>query len=194
MKSFIRGILPVIFISLFLSTMKAQDNRREWQVGYFAPYLSNIGGVAGCTFELKELGRNSEIERKGRNRLQLLTQVGYFLQTNVSQNIFLNPEFVYKWNKPDKRFFLTASVGTGYLVSFQRQQGTLSLATGETEYTYEAINYVIPSLNVGLGVEPKKLLGFYLKATYGRKVNNQNANAAFAGISTGLILRFNSKN
>jgi hypothetical protein len=67
------------------------------------------------------------------------------------------------------------------------------LGTGETDYRYDAFNYFLPNLNIGLGVDPKKRFGFYLKATYGRKLSTQHANAAFLGISTGLILKFNSK-
>jgi hypothetical protein len=189
MKSFRRTILLSIFTCLVTITLMGQITEKEWQVGYFAPYLSNLGGTVGYVFDLKELGEDSNEQRKNQQRLQLLTQLGYFTQTNVSQNILLNPELVYRWNKLDKRFFLTSSVGAGYLLSFQRQDGTLNLATGETDYRYEAQNYFLPTLNLGLGVTTKKHLGFYFKTTYGRKLSTQNANAGFVGISTGLILK-----
>jgi hypothetical protein len=171
----------------------AQKRINEWQLGYLAPYLTNTGVTAGWAFDLKEFGKNSIEQRKTVNRLQLLTQLGYFTQINVSKNIFLNPEMVYKWKKLDKRFFLTSSFGAGYLRSFQRQDGTLNLATGELDYRNEILNYFLPNLNVGFGLDAKKHLGFYLKSTYGRKVSMQNANAAFWAISTGLIVKINSK-
>lgn len=186
-------ILFSVFFGILSSFVLAQNNNKEWQVGYFAPYISNMGGTVGYAFDLRELEDNSTEQRKSKHRLQVLTQLGYFTQANVSQNFLLNPELVYRWNKLDKRFFLTSSVGTGYLLSFQRQDGSLNLGTGETDYRYDALNYFLPSSNIGLGVDPKKHLGFYFKATYGRKLSIQNANAAFVGISTGLIVTFNSK-
>ncbi len=175
------------------SAVVAQYGNKEWQVGYFAPYISNMGGIVGYACDLKELGESSKQQSTCKQRLQLLTQLGYFTQANVSHNLLLNPEMVYRWNKSDKRFFLTSSVGAGYLLSFQRQNGTLNLGTGEMEYSYDALNYFLPTVNTGLGVDPIKHLGFYFKATYGRKLGLQNENATFFGISTGLILNFNLK-
>lgn len=193
MKSLRTYILLFVFTCLVSSSVIAQRTNFEWQVGYFAPYLSNMGGIMGCAFDLKELGVDSTEQRVSKHRLQVLTQLGYFAQANVSQNISLNPEWVYRYNKLDKRFFLFASVGTGYLLSFQSQDGLLNLGTGEIDYRYEALNYFLPTLNMGLGVDPKKRLGFYFKATYGRKLSTQNANAGFFSLSSGLILKINSK-
>jgi|688.fasta_scaffold233186_1 hypothetical protein len=189
-----RYILLSVFIGVMSNFAVAQNNNKEWQVGYFAPYISNMGGTVGYAFDLKELEDNSKEKRKRKQRLQFLTQLGYFAQTNVSRNLLLNPELVYRWNKSDKRFFLTSSVGAGYLLAFQRQDGTLNLGTGEIDYRYAALNHFLPTLNLGLGVEPKKHLGFFFKATYGRKLSVQNANAAFVGLSTGLIIKFHPKN
>jgi hypothetical protein len=69
----------------------------------------------------------------------------------------------------------------------------LNLGTGEIEYRYEALNYFLPNFNIGLGLEPKKYVGFYFKATYGRKISVHNANAAFVGVSAGVILKFTLK-
>ncbi|MDP5170343.1 MAG: hypothetical protein NWR72_08850 [Bacteroidia bacterium] len=185
----------ILSIFTFLATNSALSQERdiEWQVAYFAPYLSNIGGSLGRTFTLKELGENAKERRKSQQRLQLLTQCSYFTQSNVSQNLVLNPELVYRLNKSDKRFFFTSSVGAGYLLAFQRQDGSLNLGTGEIDYRYDAINYFLPSLNIGLGIDPKKYLGLFIKATYGGKLSVQNTNAAFFAISTGLMLRLHSK-
>lgn len=174
-------------------TAVAQKKTSEWQVGYYAPYLSNMGGTVGFAFDLKESGQNSTERKKSIHRFQLLTQLGYFSQLKTSNNIILNQEMVYRWNKKDKRFFLTSSIGAGYLLSIQRQDGTLNLGTGEISYRNDAFNYFLPNVNLGLGTNHKKHFGFYLKATYGRKLSSQSPGTAFMGISTGLILKFNSK-
>ncbi len=183
-------ILLPIFAWLMSAGLVAQTGKGEWQAGYFAPYLSHVGGMLGLALDLKEMGTPSG--QGSTKRLQLLSQLGYFTQVNVSKNILLQPDLVYKWNKQDSRFFLSAGVGAGYLLEFQRQEGTLDLASGEIDYRYKALHYFLPSLNAGLGLEPKKHFGFYLKATYGRKMAAQNAHAAFAALSAGLIFKFNS--
>lgn len=175
-------------------TVMAQKRTQEWQIGYFAPYITNIGGTIGHTLDIKKLGTSSIKQKKSVHRLQLLSQVSYFAQLKVSNNISLNPEIVYRWNKTDKHFFLSSSIGAGYLVSFQRQEGTVNLATGEIVYRNEAINYFLPNLNVGIGLDPKYHFGYYLKGTYGRKISPETADAAFFSISTGMIIKFYSKN
>ena len=176
-----------------INSLNAQLKNLELQAGYFAPYLSNIGGSLGCSFDLKEIGRKSNNQLKSNQVFQLLPQVSYFTQTNVSQNFLLNPELVYKWNKLDRRFFLTSSLGLGYLLSLQKQDGILNLGTGSIEYRYNALNYFLPTLNLGLGIDPKRHIGFFFKTSYGRKLSAQNVNSAFFGISTGLIIKFHAK-
>lgn len=190
MKYFKAQLILVIFSCHSTKSLLAQERNIEWQVGYFVPYFSNNGGTLGCAIDLKIFGENSNESGKSKKSLQLLQQLGYFAQTNVSHNVLLNPELVYRWNKLDKRFFLSSSVGAGYLLAFQRQDGTLNLATGETDYRYDNLNYFLPTINLGLGVDPKKHLGFFFKASYGRKLSTQNENAAFVGLSTGLIFKF----
>jgi hypothetical protein len=187
-------IFLAVFLGLFYSAVLGQNSNKQWQVGYFTPYFSDRGVTVGYAFDLKELRDDSAEQRKSNHRLQILAQLGYYSQANLSNNILLNPELVYRWNKIDKRFFLTSSVGTGYLFTLQRQEGSLNLATGETDYRNDALNYFLPTLNMGLGVDPKKNVGFYFKTTYGKKFSKQNANKGIFAISTGLILKFNSKN
>jgi hypothetical protein len=166
----------------------AQKKAIEWQVGYIAPYLVNVGGTTGVAIDINDFNN-----KKYCHRLQFLSQLGYFSQFNIAHNLLVNPEIVYKLNRTGKRLFLSSSFGFGYLLSFQKQDGTLNLGTGEIDYRYEALNYFLPTLNIGLGVDPKKHLGFYFKTTYGRKLSTQNANASFFAISAGLVLMFNSK-
>jgi len=193
MKSLRIYIVFSIFTCFVSSSIVAQIKNKELQIGYFAPYLSNMGGSIGYVIDLNKFQEDSKEQRKSMQKVQLLTQLGYFTQNNVSQNILFNPELVYRWQKLDKRFFLFSSVGTGYLLSFKRQDGTLNLGTGETDYRFETLNYFLPTLNIGFGVDPKKHIGFYFKTTYGRKLNTQNADAGFVGILTGFILNFDNK-
>jgi hypothetical protein len=101
---------------------------------------------------------------------------------------------VYRSNKKGKRFFMSSSIGLGYILSFQRQEETLNLGTGESTDSYESIHYFVPTVSAGIGIDPKKYPGFYLKASFGRKLSVQNAHDAFMSLAAGVIYRFTSKN
>jgi hypothetical protein len=107
-----------IFIGFVSLNGVAQKNNGEWQLGYFAPYLLNSGGVVGRTFELKKVGGDSNVHNI--HSLQLLTQLGYFRHSKVSHNFLFNPELVYRWKKSGKRFFLSSSVGNRIFTFFPK--------------------------------------------------------------------------
>lgn len=171
---------------LMTGTVIAQKQGSEWQLGYFAPYITHIGGTMGYSFDLKNSAQK-------RQHLQLLTSISYFSQIRVSNHIFLNPEVTYRWHTTGKRFFLSAAIAPGYLLSFQKQEGTLNLATGEIDYRYDVVNSFVPNLNAGLGIEPKKSIGFYVKASYGRRFNPESIQAAFMALSAGFIFKLNAQ-
>ena len=185
-------LVSVLTLILFHSGL-SQTRQSEWHIGYYAPYLTHVGAMAGMAFDIKAWSTLSETPKR-EQRLQILTQWGYFRQIHVSDNIILNPEMVYRWNKKGDRFFVNSSIGTGYILSFQRQEGTLNLGTGESTNSYESIHYFVPTLSAGIGIDPKKYPGFYIKASFGRKLSVQNAPDAFMSLATGVIYRFTSKN
>lgn len=174
-----RAFFCVLF-ALMAGFTSAQMPLPEWQVGYSAPYLTNIGATIGAAWELKN--GNEKVN------LQLLLPLTYFVQPNVSNNFFFNPEVGYRWQVREGRFFLTPAVGLGYLLSMQRQDGVLNLATGTLDYRYVALHQYIPNANLSLGIAPKKHLGFFLKTTYGVVLSSQTSNTAFWGLSAGVLV------
>jgi hypothetical protein len=187
-----KHIVFLIFIVSFCHRFSAQEHNTSFQLGYFAPYLTGVGGTFGCTFDLKSPKLGADGKGAWLHVLQFAPQLGYFTQLNVSHNVVINPELVYRFKKADKRFFVFSSIGTGYLWSLQRQEGTLNLGTGEMDYQNAAQNFFLPNINVGLGMEPKNAIGFFFKTTYGRKISSSLPNSAFFGLSAGIILRLKS--
>ncbi len=186
--------LLLILILAAGGNLAAQSKYTELQLGYYAPYFSNMGFTVGYGIDFKTWEKSAENKRSKTNRLHLLPQVSYFYQSNTAHNLLLNPEVVYKWRKTSKRFYLAASIGTGYLLSFQRQTGTVSLSTGEIDYQNERLHFFVPNVNLGFGVDPRKRIGFYFKAFYGRKFSTSQTNSAFIGLSTGLIIKLSKNN
>ena len=80
-----------------------------------------------------------------------------------------------------------ASIGLGYLLSRQKQGGSVHLGTGEITYDVQSIGYFTPTLNTGFDLKPRKVAGYYLRGFYGRKMTTYQENAAIFGLETGLI-------
>lgn len=171
-----------------------QTKPMEMQVGYWAPYLVNVGASVGYGVEIQRWNGSAEEPSKHTHRLQLLSQLGYFTQLDVNHNAALNPELVYKWNRTGKRFYLMSSIGAGYLISWQRESSSVNLGSGELEHQYAARNFFLPTINVGLGVDPKKHVGFHFKAFYGARLSGQTASSSFFGLSTGITININPQN
>lgn len=183
-----RQLLLLLLLAAW-GNLAAQSKYTELQIGYYAPYFSNMGFTIGYGIDLKTWEKSADNKRGKTNRLQLLPQISYFNQPNTAHNLLVNPEAVYKWSKTGKRFYLTASIGTGYLLSVQRQTGTLSLSTGEIDYQNKRLHFFVPTASLGLGVDPRKKIGFFLKAFYGRKFSTSQTNSAFIGLSTGILIK-----
>lgn len=184
-----RLILIVILALILNEKVVAQNKERLLQIGYLAPYISNLGCTIGLSNELKNWSNNSDSEQGNLHQIQISPQLSYFSQLNVAHNFFLNPEIGYKWSRFNKQFYLSTSVGTGYLLQLRRIDGVLDLATGKINYRSEAINYFLPNLNFELGFNPRKNIGFYFKTTYGRKMGFKQANSAYLALSTGILVK-----
>ncbi len=171
----------------------AQKAPNTLQVGYFGPYFTNVGGTVGYAFTLKTWEKTSANKRSKTHSLQLLPQVGYYHQPRVSHNLLFNPEVSYQWQKRDKRFFLLAAVGTGYLLTFKKQDGIINLGTGDIDYRYKQLHSFVPNISLGFGVAPCKTISFYFKAYYGRQLRFDAVNTAFIGLSTGILIHLKYK-
>lgn len=188
-----RPFLAILLMTVLLlrEECRAQRGSDEWQVGYYSPYVTNVGGSLGYLHGLREWQPDSLRGRRSTHRIALESQVAYFAQPGVAHNVLLNPGVEYRWQGAS-RFFLSASVSTGYLLILQRQEGSVNLASGEVTYTNRSIHSFLPSISAGCGVEPKKVLGFYFKVFYGRQIG-QEEGVGFLGLSTGLTIRMKSK-
>ncbi len=192
MKTKLLALLAILGL-LMGGPLAAQKGTAEWQLGYFAPYFTHVGGNVGYAWPIMQREAEKANKSNRNHQLQLVSQLAYFVQFKVSHNIFLNPELSYRWGKLNKRLYLSAGIGTGYLLSFQRQEGTLNLGTGDIKYKNEALHLFVPNVNAGFGVLPRKTIGYYLKATYGRELGRSASNAGLVGLSTGIIIRLNAK-
>jgi hypothetical protein len=188
-----RPFLTVVLMSvlLFRGGAWAQGTPGEWHVGYFSPFLTNVGISLGYEHELRKWQPDSLSGRKSTHRIGFASQVGYFHQFGVAHNVLLNPGVSYRW-RGRSRFFLSTAIGTGYLLSLQRQDGSVNLATGDVSYRSLPLSYFLPNVSVGCGVEPKRVLGFYFNVFYGRQIS-QDDGVGFLGLSTGVIVLMRSK-
>lgn len=173
---------------LLISNLFGQQTQNTLQVGYFGPYFTNMGGSVGYAFTVKTWETTPTDKRNKTHSLQLLPQIAYYHQPRTAHNILFNQEVLYKWQKQDKRFYLFSSVGAGYILTIKRLDGTLNLGTGEIDYRYKQLHSFVPNISLGFGVAPRKAIGFFFKAYYGRQLRFGAVNTAFIGFSTGILI------
>ena len=182
-----------LFIILIGSNIIAQDKTIPIDIGYFAPYLIHVGGKIGTSFELKNWKPDNELDSQKTHSLSISPQIGYFVNPDVQKNLLINSELVYKRKKSISKMYLTSSIGLGYMLGIQNQGGTVSLAKGTIERETKAINYLVPTLSIGFAKDPQKIVGYYLKGFYGRKISSQVKDSAFFGLELGLKINLKKK-
>lgn len=187
MKYVVKILILLFFFSLNPLSAFTQERLKEYRIGYFAPFFSNYGGSLEGVFNLTISEKQSF-----KHSLQVSIQLGCFGQRGVSFNSILNPELIYRLNRPGKRFFIQSSIGNAYLLSFQKQDGVLNLSTGNLDYRHVSQHFYLPNLNVGFGIAPRNFLGLFFKATYGRTIGIRNLDSAFFAISTGLVIHISN--
>ncbi len=181
-----KNTIAILFILLKCSATMAQDKAIPIDIGYFAPYVLQVGGKIGTSFELKNWKPQDETEKQIIHSLSISPQIGYFFNPNIQRNFLINTELVYKRKKSPTKIYPTASIGLGYMLGVQQQDGAVNLATGKIEKNTKSINYFVPTLNIGFAKDPKKILGYYFKASYGRRISTEVEDSALFGLELGL--------
>lgn len=168
----------------------AQMDTPSLTVGFFAPYGVQYGGKVAWAFTLKDY---TKIGRSRVDQLRFSPQVSYFVFPEVQRNVLINGAFLYQRLQPEKALAPMAALGFGYLLARQNQEGTVNLGTGEIDFVTESRHSFVPTLGLGVLINPQKRFGFYLKGFYGRKITAQYEDGAFFGLNFGLRLAFISK-
>jgi hypothetical protein len=184
---------PLALLGMMLICMQvavSQKASKAFHVGYFAPYVTFTGFSLGYAHGLKEWNSTSDDGETRIHQLQFVSTVGYFNQWSVADGILLNPEMMISRRMEKKRAYVSAHLGSGYMVSAQRLGSTIDLASGNAEYELDWVHQFVPNLGFGFGVEPKKTIGIFTKAQYGRLIGGDRPPAAYLALSIGLIASF----
>jgi hypothetical protein len=178
----------LIILALIPQLTLAQSRSFELQVGYVTPFLLHQGASLGLAMAWPG-AQAPQAGMQPTHALYWLPQVSYFRQRQVSQQILLDPGLQYRWHPKAGPFYLSASLGAGYLLSWQKQSGRLNLATGQLDHQTETQSFFVPTLGLGLGLAARKRLGFYLQAAIGQQLGANPA--AFANLAVGLSFHLN---
>ncbi|MEM6299663.1 MAG: hypothetical protein AAF740_13320, partial [Bacteroidota bacterium] len=177
--------LFLLFCSTILSSYaQKEENGRMLSVSYFTPFVTQPGIKVSTAFRLKEVKDN---------QLSIRPHFTWFMQSELHQNFILGGDISYTIRKPEKYFYLAPSVGVGYLLSIENTEGSVNLGSGDIEQERETLHYFLPTLNFELGKLPKKRLGYFFRAFWGRKMTGQEVNSAFFGAELGIIYAFKKK-
>lgn len=156
-------------------------------MGYFSPYFTQTGVSLAYAQALRGPGGLGN----GAHRLLWLTELSFFSQRQVAQQLLLNPALAYHWHPGAQPFYLSAALGSAYQGARQRQSGSLNLATGEMSYTHAWRHAFVPNLQLGAGMSGAGRLGGYLKITYGSQRGWENAPAPFLALTAGISYKTN---
>lgn len=183
--------LPLLLISCCLC---GQSNGLTASVGYFAPYGVQYGAKAGITIPWKNWESEKKEDQFRTYNVTIDPQIGYFTYPKVQNNFLINMDLAIHTRKNDKRFSPMASVGIGYLLGLQKQDGTVNLATGEINFETNTLHYFVPTVNLGFDISSKKSLGFYFKGFFGRKIIRELKDSSFFGAEAGITFNIHQKN
>jgi len=193
-RNMIRTVL-VVCLSIWLSgEATAQKDTVAVSFGYFAPYGVQVGGKTGLSFNLKSWTVERENRSNKIRKIDVSPQVGYFFFPGVQNNLLLNCDVAYSVAKSGARVVPIASIGLGYLLARQRQEGTVNLATGELKQDVKTLHYFTPTVNAGFAVSTKRSMSYFMKAFYGRKIGFQQEDASFFGLELGLSVKLKREN
>ena len=181
-------LIPLVCCIVFTANLKLKAQAPPIYISYCAPYAIQTGGKIGTSFDLKQWESKTKKDISKTHRLQFSPQLAYFAFPTVQQNLLVNSELIYRYNKSDKRFYPKAGIALGYLWANQKKEGTVNLGTGEISYESENLHYFVPTLNLGFGGDPKKHIGYFFNAFYGRKFSAQAENDAFFGLEFGISI------
>lgn len=188
------SVVAIGCILLSTHPVFGQNQHIQWHIGYAAPFFTNVGAELGVSFDIPSSQPDSANTSARPFTLRLLPQVRYFQQLDVQHNFMFDPTLEFVWQRKARKIYPIFSVGLGYIMAFQRQDGTLDLATGNIDYNSEVIHSFVPSINIGFASVPKKRIGYYFKTSYGRSMVVAAQDAAFFGVSFGITFTPQSQN
>lgn len=175
---------------LWVHLSVGQNSPKSIQIGYFAPYVTFTGFSLGYAHIFKEWNSSSDSGEIRVHKLQFVPTVGYFNQWSVANGMLFNPEMMISRRMEKKRTYVSAHLGGGYMISAQRRGSTVDLGTGNVEYDIDWLHQFVPNLGFGFGIEPKKVIGIFTKAQYGRLIGGNRPPAAYFAVSIGLTVSF----
>ena len=181
-------LLSFIFI---LSSVTSWANSIPISVSYFSPFVIQPGIKLSSSFTLKSWNSNNK-KHERNNHLFISPQLGFFSQRKTSKNYLINTEAGIRSNKINKKLYIASSLGIGYLISSVSQYGSVHLGTGKVTTEKVIQNRFLPTINLELGSQQWKNVGYYVRLFYGRTVAFKTTDSAFTGVELGV--NFNIKN
>lgn len=183
-------ILLLLLIFSFNNELLAQNKDKILTFGYFAPYAVQVGGKLGLALEMTNW-ESGKAKKTKINHLEIHPQIGYFTFPNVQNNLLIQTDINYRRHQANKKLYPIAGISLAYLLSSQKVDGAVDLATGTISPQRRGLHYFVPSVHLGIRKVPKKRLGYYGKVFYGQKMSPQVEGAGFWGLELGGLFYLN---
>ncbi|MEO1054685.1 MAG: hypothetical protein AAFX87_28900 [Bacteroidota bacterium] len=188
----------LLTFSLFVTKLVGQDNNDSTKnysihVGLYAPYVVQSGLRVGLSIPIKNWMSETKRQETRIHFLDITPRFGYFVESDVQRNYFLDATFEYRWLESDRKIHPKIGIGLGYMLSRQNTSGTLDLSSGDIEFDTRSLNFFVPTINIGFERNRKKFIGYYFSVFYGRKFTGQEVNSDFIGAEFGATFNMARK-
>ncbi|MCP4439324.1 MAG: hypothetical protein GY810_10330 [Aureispira sp.] len=177
-----------LFVILLITTFKlfAQQKDKLISIGYYAPYAIQSGVKIGSFFNIKEWVKEKDVKLKFSS-LFISPQIGVFFRPRNHTSFVLNADMGYKITNSKQNFYISPSLGFGYLIANQVLSNTITLNSGDVaKRDRELRHYFLPTINFGFGNYANKKIGWYTKLSFGRKMSPTIEDATFFAFELGL--------
>lgn len=176
------GIFTILALGGFAQTSVRSTPLR---IAYWGNFGLQPGIKAGIDLNLLEWE-----SKKGGNKVRkiyLNPEIGAFFRRNVHSSFYVGTQIGYQGQPKDSKFYLTYSLGLGYLGESEVFSITYSLSDGSIESRErEFRSYVLPTLNVSCGREINSRLGWYVRLSYGSKLSPDREASAMIFAEAGV--------
>jgi len=163
----------------------------------YAPYGIQPGGKISTLITIKHW-QSSKVKKEQTfdftKNLFVSPEIGFFARPKNHISLLINSDIGFRRRKEENRFYTDYALGIGYLSAFQTITTSFSLGTGDvSNKNREYRAYFLPTINFGFGQQPKNIIGWCSKLTYGRKISAKIEDSAFFSLEFGLIVKLGGK-
>lgn len=160
------------------------------RVGVFLPYLSQPGGRATASYEIRLSASEADGASAWSHKLFVGPELGVFTRPDSHTSALAGGGIGYRLQSPGRCCFYELSVGVAYIAERHIESLDVELATGEITENRTLRHHALPAAHATFGLELLGRWGWYIDAAVGQTLSPEVPSALFFAAETGVQFRF----